>query len=104
MACLTLALAGLELTVAVSWAISLDIGGEYSGSVSGVMNTLGNIGGAMSAVCIGYLATNLGWNWAFLIASAMCIVAAILATRIDPTRSAVVSPDQPVASLSPSRS
>src|SRR5262249_23481976 len=32
--CLTLALAGLELTVAVSWAICLDIGGDFSGSVS----------------------------------------------------------------------
>jgi len=91
LACLTLALAGLELTVPVSWAVSLDIGGDYSGSVSAVMNTLGNIGGALSAVCIGYLATNLGWNWPFLTASAMCIVAALLATRIDPTKSAVVS-------------
>ena len=87
--CLTLALAGLELTVAVSWAICLDIGGDFSGSVSAVMNTLGNIGGALSAVVIGYLATRLGWNWPFLAASAMCLLAAALATRIDPTRSAV---------------
>jgi len=87
--CLTLALAGLELTVAVSWAICLDIGGDYSGSVSAVMNTLGNIGGAISSVAIGYLATHLGWNWPFLVASAMCLVAALLATRIDPNLSAV---------------
>ncbi len=87
--CLTLALAGLELTVAVSWAICLDIGGDFSGSVSAVMNTLGNIGGALSAVAIPYLATHLGWNWAFLTASVMCLVAAVLATRIDPRSSAV---------------
>ena len=87
--CLTLAMAGLELTVAVSWAICLDIGGDYSGSVSAVMNTLGNIGGAISAVAIGYLATHWGWNWPFLVASAMCLVAALLATRIDPNLSAV---------------
>ena len=89
--CLTLALAGLELTVAVSWAIALDIGGDFSGSVSGVMNTLGNLGGALSAVVIGYLATRMGWNWPFLIASAMCLTAAFLATRINPNRSAVGS-------------
>ena len=82
--CLTIALAGLELTVAVSWAISLDIGGDFSGSVSGVMNTLGNLGCAASAVVIGYLATNLGWNWPFLVASGMCAIAALLATRINP--------------------
>jgi sugar phosphate permease len=82
--CLTIALAGLELTVAVSWAICLDIGGDFSGSVSAVMNTLGNIGGALSAVVIGYLATHLGWNVPFLVASGMCITAAVIATRINP--------------------
>ena len=82
--CLTLALAGLELTVAVSWAICLDIGGEFSGSVSAVMNTMGNIGGAISAVAIGYLATHFGWNWPFLIASAMCLTAAFIATLVNP--------------------
>ncbi len=87
--CLSLALAGLEFTVAVSWAICLDIGGDFSGSVSAVMNTLGNLGGALSSVAIGYLATHLGWNWPFLVASAMCITAALIATRIDPNRSAV---------------
>jgi sugar phosphate permease len=89
--CLTIALAGLELTVAVSWAISLDIGGDYSGSVSAVMNTLGNLGGALSSVVIGYLATHLGWNWPFLVASALCAIAALLATRINPNRSAVAA-------------
>ena len=32
------------------WAICLDIAGDFSGSVTGVMNTLGNLGGAVSAV------------------------------------------------------
>jgi MFS family permease len=81
---LTLALAALELTVAVSWAICLDIGGDFSGSVSGVMNTLGNLGGTASSVSIGYLATHLTWIWVFSTASCMCIVAALLSTRIDP--------------------
>lgn len=79
---LTVALAGLELTVAVSWAICLDIGGGFSGSVSAVMNMFGNLGGAVGAVVIGYLATLLGWNWPFLTASVLCMIAAFLATRI----------------------
>jgi MFS family permease len=93
MAFLTLALAGLELTVPISWAISLDIGGDYSGSVSAIMNTLGNIGGALGAVCVGYLATNLGWNSPFFTASALCIFAALFAIFINPTRSAVNTSD-----------
>jgi MFS family permease len=86
---LVVALAGLELTVAVSWAICLDIGGNFSGSVSGVMNTFGNLGGAVSAVAIGYLAQFLGWTYPFTVSSAFCVLAAILASRIDPRRSAV---------------
>src|SRR3984957_11539734 len=87
--CFTIALAGLELTVAVSWAICIDIGGEFSGSVSSVMNTWGNLGGAISAVAVGYLATHLGWSSPFLLASVLCLLSAWLVSRIDPRQSAV---------------
>jgi MFS family permease len=89
LACLTVALAGLELTVAISWAICIDIGGEFSGSVSSVMNTWGNLGGAISAVAVGYLATHFGWTSPFLLASVLCVLSAWLVSRIDPCRSAV---------------
>jgi MFS family permease len=54
------------------------------------MNMFGNIGGAIAAVVIGYLSTLLGWNWPFLTASVLCMIAALLATRINPQQSAVV--------------
>ncbi len=50
MVALTIALAGLELIVPVCWAMWIDLGGEFSGSVSSRMNTCGNLGGALSAV------------------------------------------------------
>jgi MFS family permease len=87
--CLTIALAGLELTVAVSWAICIDIGGAFSGSVSSVMNTWGNLGGAISAVAVGYIATHFGWSSPFILASGLCLLSAWLVSRIDPRRSAV---------------
>ena len=87
LAFLTLAMAGLELTVAVSWALCLDIAGNFSGSVTGVMNTLGNLGGAVSAVLTGYLATIFGWTVPFLVSSLLCAAAALLVSRIDPNRS-----------------
>jgi len=86
MVCLTMALAGLELTVSVSWAICIDIGGEFSGSVSSVMNTWGNLGGAVSAVMVGYLAVRFGWTSPFLLASALCLVSVLLVSRIEPRR------------------
>jgi MFS transporter, ACS family, glucarate transporter len=86
MVCLTIALAGLELTVSVSWAMCIDMGGDFSGSVSSVMNTWGNVGGAVSAVMVGYLATLLGWTSPFILASALCLFSALLVSRVDPRR------------------
>jgi MFS family permease len=53
------------------------------------MNTLGNLGGAVSAVLTGYLATVFGWTVPFLVSSLLCGIAAWLVMRIDPTRSAM---------------
>jgi MFS family permease len=77
---------GLELTVGVSWAIPLDIGGDFAGSVSAVMNTFGNIGGAVSPTLLAYLVSGYGWDVPFLVAAALCVVAAILFAGIDATK------------------
>lgn len=74
---------GLEVTVGVSWAIPLDIGGDYAGSVSSVMNTWGNIGGAISPTALAYLVRGYGWNVPFLVTSVLCLIAAVLYFRID---------------------
>lgn len=81
-----IALFGLELTVGVSWAVTLDIGGEYAGSVSAVMNTLGNSGAAIAAAVTGYIVAASGWFSAFAVLSVLCVIAALLFTRIDASR------------------
>jgi sugar phosphate permease len=81
-----LAVFGLELTVGVAWAIPLDIGGEYAGSVSAVMNTCGNIGGALSPTLLAYLVRDYGWEAPFLFTSLLCLVAAALFSKIDANR------------------
>jgi len=79
---------GLEVTVGVSWAIPLDIGGDCAGSVSSVMNMCGNIGGAISPAALAYLVKAYGWNVPFLVASSLCAIAAVIfGTRIDASRS-----------------
>jgi predicted MFS family arabinose efflux permease len=87
-----LAVFGLETTVGVSWAIPLDIGGDYAGSVSSVMNTCGNIGGAISPALLAYLVRSYGWNVPFVVAAALCVAAAVLFARIDATRKIFGSP------------
>ena len=85
---------GLELTVGVSWAVTLDIGGEFAGSVSAVMNTLGNLGGALVAAVTGYILTMSGWGAAFAVVSGLCGVAAVLMFTIDASRP--LYPSRPV--------
>jgi len=77
---------GLELTVGVSWAIPWDIGGDFAGSTSSIMNMCGNIGGAISTLLLGYLVESYGWNVPFLVASGWCAAGALLFWKIDASR------------------
>ncbi len=74
---------GLELTVSVSWAIPLDIAGDFAGSAAAVMNMCGNMAGVISPPIVATLAKAYGWNSPFLVTSAICVVGAVLYTRID---------------------
>jgi MFS transporter, ACS family, glucarate transporter len=77
---------GLEFTIAASWAVPLDIGGDCAGSVSAVMNTCGNIGAAIAAAAIGYLVQHAGWQQPFFVNAALCTTAALLYLKIDASR------------------
>ena len=81
-----LAVFGIELTVGVSWAVTLDIGGVYAGSVSAVMNTFGNIGAAIAAALTGYIVEAHSWTAAFFVLAGYSLVAAVLFTRIDASK------------------
>jgi ACS family glucarate transporter-like MFS transporter len=48
-ACFALATFGTEMTLSPSWAYCIDLGKKHSGSVSGAMNMVGNLGGFVSA-------------------------------------------------------
>jgi sugar phosphate permease len=85
-ACFCAAVFGLELTVGISWAVTLDVGGDCAGSVSAAMNTFGNVGGAIAAALTGYIVTHSGWNVAFYVPSALSLLAAALFMRIDASR------------------
>ena len=51
---LTASMFFLEFTIGPSWAVPMDTGGKYSGTVSGMMNMAGNFGGAISPIVFGY--------------------------------------------------
>jgi sugar phosphate permease len=80
----------LEWTVGISWAIPLDIGGDYAGSVSAVMNTLGNVGGAISATVVTYAVRAYGWGAPFIVTGVFCAIAAGLYLKIDASKKIVL--------------
>jgi sugar phosphate permease len=88
-----IAVFGLEVTVGVSWAIPLDIAGDYAGSVASVMNTFGNLGSALSPVLLAYLVGLYGWNMPFLVCAGLCVGGAGLSLGINADKKIVWEPD-----------
>ncbi len=73
--------------VACSWAVTVDVGGAHAGVVSGAMNMLGNLGGTICPLIIGYSVERLGsFTPSLLLVAAMYVVAAAGWLAIDPTR------------------
>lgn len=88
--CLTGAMFFLECTIGPSWAVPMDTGGKYSGTVSGMMNMAGNFGGALSPLVFGVLAQYGSWEAPFVLAALLLVAgAAVWAFWLDPERSVV---------------
>ena len=59
------------------WSVSADIGGRSAGSVSGVMNMGGQIGGTLTASLTPFIAKYYGWTSSFLVAAGLCAAGAL---------------------------
>ena len=85
--CLTASLFFLEFTIGPSWAVPMDTGGKYSGTVSGMMNMAGNIGGALSPIVFGILVQLGSWQAPFIVAAALLVAgSAVWAFWLDPEK------------------
>ncbi len=85
-----------DLMLPGAWAICLDIGKKYGGTISGAMNTAGNIGGFACASVFGYLVEATGnYNFPLYVISGMLMISAVLFSFLDPTRKLVE--DEPSA-------
>jgi sugar phosphate permease len=84
---LTASLFFLEFTIGPSWAVPMDTGGKYSGTVSGMMNMAGNFGGAISPIVFGALVQVGSWQAPFIVAAALLVVgSAVWAFWLDPDK------------------
>jgi sugar phosphate permease len=85
--CLTAAMFFLEFTIGPSWAVPMDTGGKYSGTVSGMMNMAGNFGGAISPIVFGILVQVGSWQAPFIVAAALLVIgSAVWAFWLDPDK------------------
>jgi ACS family glucarate transporter-like MFS transporter len=76
----------LYLSQSCYWSISADIGGPSSGSVSGLMNMGGQIGGAVTASVTPAIAAGYGWTASFLTAAVLCLLGGLAWLLVNPER------------------
>jgi MFS family permease len=75
-----------DLVMPTSWGACMDIGGKFSGTLSGSMNMMGNFGGGLAAIVIGYILawSNHNWNIAIYAAAGVYFLGTFCWLVIDP--------------------
>ncbi|WP_031496076.1 MFS transporter [Bryobacter aggregatus] len=89
---LSLGLFAMNIMLPVTWALLVDLAGPFSGSVSGAMNTFGQIGSFLMATSFGYIVSAVGnYNLALMPMAAMLFCGAFFFWRIEPDQSLMPS-------------
>ena len=83
-ASLSLGAGWLYFAVGAYWASTTDLSKTHAGTLSGLMNTGANIGGAISPTLTPWLAHHWGWPVSLGVAAAVAIMGGILWLKIDP--------------------
>jgi sugar phosphate permease len=76
--CLTASLFFLELVISPAWAVPMDVGGEYSGTVCGVMNMAGSLAASLSPIIFGALVQRGFWILPFFITAGVLLTGALI--------------------------
>ncbi|MGH9343945.1 MAG: MFS transporter [Terriglobia bacterium] len=86
----------LYLCQSCYWAVTADIAGPSSGSVSGFMNMGAQIGGAVTASLTPAIAAHYGWKASFLVAAALCALGGLAWLIVDPQSSLAETGDEAI--------
>ena len=71
------AVGALYLGQAVYYAVAADLGGPFTGVISGLVSMCGQIAGALTASLTPFFATKYGWDYAFNVAACVTFVCII---------------------------
>lgn len=81
-----------DLMLPSAWALCIDLGKRHAGTVSGAMNTAGNIGGFCCGILFGELVQQSGnYNLPLYMIAVMLIISAVLFFFINPEKPIVES-------------
>jgi MFS family permease len=84
---MALAAGAADLCLSPSWAMCHDIGGDAAGAVTGAMNTLGNLGGAISPLVVGYSVQLWGsWTTPLVVTAVIYVIGGVLTLTVNPHR------------------
>ena len=83
---LTLGYSAIQFALPNSWAVCLDVGRGYVGSVSGLMNTAGQTGGAIATAAIGLAIYTWGWDLSLYGVAAAYLIGSLFWLGIDPRK------------------
>ena len=76
-----------DLMLPSAWALCIDLGKRQAGTLSGAMNTAGNIGGFCCGILFGQLVQSSGdYNMPLYVIAAMLVVSAVLFAFINPEK------------------
>lgn len=83
---LLITLAGMcnDFVLPCSWGTCMDVGGRFAGTFSGSMNMMGNLGGFLAPIAIGYVLDRTGsWSLTFYVSSAVYLAGAVCWMLLD---------------------
>lgn len=76
-----------DLMLPSAWALCIDLGKQHAGTLSGAMNTAGNIGGFCCGILFGQLVQDSGdYNLPLYMIAVMLIISAVLFAFINPEK------------------
>lgn len=91
--CLATSFFFLEFVIGPAWAVPMDVGGQFSGTVTGVMNMAGALAASVTPLVFGYYFGKGFWMIPFFISSGVMFLGALIwVFLIDPERSVVEAP------------
>lgn len=82
----------LYLSQSAFWAVTADLAGRSAGTASGLMNMVGQIGGALTAIVTPMIAESFGWTASFLVAASLAVLGSIAWLLVNPDEPIGVGP------------